>query len=91
MMKKLKENPAQDEALENTCKIKVQISDKRTLVVNVKLDAPLTFLAQSCAEQLGIPIENMKFFFDGDSVDTDETPESLDIDDEACFDLKISK
>lgn len=90
MMKKRNPNEDQEDE-EGTCKIKIQTLDKRTLVIKVKHDAPFTSLLQSCSKQLNIPMAKIKFYFDGELVDTDETPESLDIDDEACFDLKILK
>lgn len=90
MMKKLKGNLTQDQMQqEDMCKIKVQTSDKKTIVVNMKHDAPFTFLLQNCAEQLNVPMSSLKFYFDGEMVENDETPESLDIEEEACFDLKI--
>lgn len=87
--KKSKGQPGQDEAQENTCKIKIQTSDKRTLTVTLKNDEAIKALVHTCSEQLDIPESKMKFYFDGEVIDSDETPESLDLDDEACFDLKI--
>ena len=54
------------------------------------MDDPFTVLSQKCSEHLNIPESKIKFYFDGEFVDLTDTPETLDIDDEACFDLKIS-
>ena len=61
------------------------------MTVTLKRDQTFAALVHSCSEQLDIPEAKMKFYFDGELIDINETPESLDIDDEACFDLKISK
>ncbi|OXU27156.1 hypothetical protein TSAR_012789 [Trichomalopsis sarcophagae] len=90
IVKKNKTN-SKNEVQENACKIKIQLLDKRTLTMSLKNDEPFTSLLKKCSAELGIPEAKIKLYFDGDLIDEEETPESLDIDEEACIDLKILK
>ncbi|XP_003428226.1 uncharacterized protein CG4449 [Nasonia vitripennis] len=90
IVKKNKTN-SKNEVQETACKIKIQLLDKRTLTMNLKNDEPFTSLLKKCSTELGIPEAKIKLYFDGDLIDEEETPESLDIDEEACIDLKILK
>lgn len=75
---------------DNICKIKIQKSQKESIMVNLQKDQPFKFAIIQCATQLDIPASKIKLYFDGDLINSDDTPESLEFDDEACVDLKIS-
>ncbi|XP_011496531.1 PREDICTED: uncharacterized protein CG4449 [Ceratosolen solmsi marchali] len=89
--KKNYENSIKNNTHENTCKIKVQISDKKSLLITLKTDQSFTALINNCSEQLSIPESKLKLYFDGELINIFETPMSLDLDEEACMDLKISE
>lgn len=77
--------------LENACKIKVQISDKKSVSIILKNNDTFEVLLQKCSKELGIEESKMKFLFDGDVVDLEDTPETLDLDNEECFDLRVTE
>jgi small nuclear ribonucleoprotein (snRNP)-like protein len=87
--KRNNENSIHDNGEENTCKIKVQISDKKSLLITLKNNQTFKGLLQNCAAQLNMAESKLKLYFDGELINLYETPESLDLDDEACIDLKI--
>ncbi|KAJ8673156.1 hypothetical protein QAD02_004418 [Eretmocerus hayati] len=89
--KRNKGPPSSDNAEVGGCKIKIQTTDKKSLVITLKHEEKFSVLLNQCSEQLGIPKSKIKFFFDGEEVDITDTPDSLDLDDEACFDLKLLK
>lgn len=75
---------------ENVCLIKVQTTGKKSLTVPVEKDETFKALFKKCAEELDVEESKFKLYFDGDLVSITDTPESLDIEDEACFDLRPS-
>lgn len=92
LAKKHKGNSGQDEdASENGCKIKIQSSDKRSLTLTLKHDESFATLLKACSEHLSIPESKIKFYFDGDLIEMEDTPNTLDLEDEACIDCKILK
>lgn len=76
---------------ENICTIKVQTANKKqSLTIRLKKNEQFKVLFANCAEQLGMKENNLKFYFDGDQISPSDTPESLDLEGEACIDLHIS-
>lgn len=43
-----------------------------------------------CAEKLNVNPSRIKLLFDGDTIAPDDTPESLDLEDQVCVDLYVS-
>ncbi|XP_032686383.1 uncharacterized protein CG4449 [Odontomachus brunneus] len=81
-----KDNDENDE-----CNIKVQTANKKqSLIVPLKKNQQFRTLFSYCALQLGEDESNLKFHFDGEQIDPTDTPESLDMEGEACIDLRIS-
>ncbi|XP_078036297.1 DNA repair protein Rad60 [Augochlora pura] len=70
--------------------IKVQTTNKKNLTILVKRDETFEKLWQKCAEELNVEESKMKLYFDGELIAITDTPDSLDIEDEACFDLRLS-
>ncbi|XP_051167023.1 uncharacterized protein CG4449 [Leptopilina boulardi] len=79
-----------NEENEDTCKIKIQMSQKESIMVNLQKNQPFKCIIHQCATQLNVPASKIKFYFDGDLIDLSDTPESLDFENEACIDLKLS-
>ncbi|XP_014218496.1 uncharacterized protein CG4449 [Copidosoma floridanum] len=88
---KKKHGSAQDAESENSCQIKIQSLEKGTLNFTLKKTDTFEVLLKYCSEKLGVPESKIKFYFDGELVDIEETPDTLDLDDENCFDMKISQ
>lgn len=80
--------PAEDG---NTCTIKVQTGPKNFILSVIKMNESFATVYAKCAQENKCPVSNVKLLFDGEDVDPDDTPESLDIEDEACFDLRIKQ
>lgn len=73
------------------CNIKVQTANKKqSLIVPLKKNQQFRTLFSYCALQLGENESNLKFHFDGEQISPTDTPESLDMEGEACIDLRIS-
>ncbi|XP_018055070.1 PREDICTED: uncharacterized protein CG4449 [Atta colombica] len=73
------------------CNIKVQTANKKqSLTIPLKKDEPFKMLFANCAEQFGVKENNLKLYFDGEQINPSDTPESLDLEGEACIDLHIS-
>ncbi|XP_011315323.1 uncharacterized protein CG4449 [Fopius arisanus] len=79
----------EDEDDEDICKIKAQVSSKKSVMYKLRKDQPFKKLREHCAKELEVPIEKIKFYFDGDKVEDEDTPDILDLDNEACVDVKI--
>ncbi|XP_072761107.1 DNA repair protein Rad60 isoform X1 [Anoplolepis gracilipes] len=76
---------------EDTCTIKVQTANKKqSLTIPLKRDQQFKALFINCAEQLGIKESSLKFYFDGEQISLTDTPNSLDLEGEACIDLHIA-
>ncbi|KYN43051.1 hypothetical protein ALC56_02531 [Trachymyrmex septentrionalis] len=76
---------------EDICNIKVQTANKKqSLIIPLKKDEAFKTLFANCAEQLGVKENNLKLYFDGEQINPSDTPESLDLEGEACIDLHIS-
>lgn len=76
---------------EDICNIKVQTANKKqSLTIPLKKDEPFKMLFANCAEQFGVKENNLKLYFDGEQINPSDTPESLDLEGEACIDLHIS-
>ncbi|XP_015124907.1 uncharacterized protein LOC107046727 [Diachasma alloeum] len=85
---KHQENQDEDDD-EDMCKIKAQVSAKKSVMYKLRKDEPFSKLREHCSKELEVPVEKIKFYFDGDQVEDPDTPDILDLDDEACIDIKI--
>lgn len=76
---------------DNVCTIKVQTANKKqSLIISLKRDQQFKALFANCAKQLGVKERSLKFYFDGEQISPTDTPELLDLEEEACIDLHIS-
>lgn len=71
--------------------VKVQQKNvKKPLLIQLHKSNDMHILAKKVASELGIDESKLKFNFDGDMLDLDETVESLDLEGGECFDLVVS-
>ncbi|XP_071869595.1 DNA repair protein Rad60 isoform X2 [Bombus fervidus] len=82
--------PRKDTNNENVCTIKIQTTGKKNLTVSVKRDDDFKILLEKCAQKFDVEQSKIKLYFDGELISATDTPDSLDIEDEACFDLRLS-
>lgn len=74
---------------QDVCKIKVQHSQKESIIVSLQRNLPFKIAILQCATKLNVPASKLKLYFDGDLISPSDTPESLDLEDQACVDLKV--
>ncbi|XP_054011395.1 DNA repair protein Rad60 [Hylaeus anthracinus] len=84
------QNDMENKVDEDTRIIKVQTKSKKYLTISVMRDENFEALWAKCAQELNIEESKMKLYFDGELIAMTDTPDSLEIEDEACFDLQIS-
>ncbi|XP_008553861.1 uncharacterized protein CG4449 [Microplitis demolitor] len=80
---------AEEKIIEPVCKIKIQTGAKKGLSYDLKPNEPFEKLIAYCAEQNNVKVSQIKCYFDGELISSTDTPESLDLEDEGCVDLKI--
>nr|CAW30927.1 hypothetical protein [Papilio dardanus] len=74
----------------NGIKIKFQCQNiKKPLEVTVEANDKLSLAMIKCAEHLEMPLNKLKFIFDGDSITGNMTPEELELEGGECIDVKI--
>lgn len=84
-------NSARKDDDENVCKVKVQSANsKEPVFVNLQRNQDFKSVAYECARKYEVPPENIKLYFDGEQIDLTETPDTLDLEQEACIDLRIT-
>ncbi|CAG9794234.1 unnamed protein product [Diatraea saccharalis] len=71
-------------------KLKFQCQNmKKPFDIVVSLDEKFSIVMMKCAERLEIPLDRLKFEFDGDSISGKSTPKELCIQEDECIDIKI--
>lgn len=82
--------PSQNQQDKNCIEVKVQQKNvKKPLLIQLHKSNDMHILAKKVSSELGIDEAKLKFNFDGDALDLDETVESLDLDGGECFDLVV--
>lgn len=67
--------------------LKVQMKDrKHPLKIYLRLTDTMNILMYQCAEELKVPSSTLKFYFDGDLIKPNDTPESLQLEGGECID-----
>lgn len=90
-MNTLGENGSKNGDDDDICNIKVQTANKKkSLTIPLRRNQKFKALFVNCAQQLDLNEGSLKFYFDGEQIDPADTPESLDLEGEACIDLHIS-
>jgi len=68
-----------DEAETEYIKLKVVEQDSNEIHFRVKMTTQMGKLKKSYSERVGAPIASLRFFFDGKRINDDETPKSLEM------------
>jgi len=72
--------------------IKLQSKDRRaTVMVKIKPMDNMKFVMEEYAKKSGISLDTLKFTFDGEELDPEETAESLDLEGGECIDVAERK
>nr|CAD7400406.1 unnamed protein product [Timema cristinae] len=84
-------SPARSKLDANTLELKVQRKGvKRPMMVRIKKTDQMVVLMVQCAEQLNLPLDKLKFSFDGEDVNKSDTPAYLELEGGECVDLFVS-
>ncbi|KAJ4445629.1 hypothetical protein ANN_12311 [Periplaneta americana] len=62
---------------------------KEPFALRIRKTNKMRVLMLKCAEHLEVPIEKLKFSFDGESLNANDTPEDLDLEGGECIDLYV--
>lgn len=76
---------------EDVFNIKVQTLKKGSFVIPLRKEEHFKSLLKVCSEKLCIEEANIRLYFDGELIDLEDTPESLDMEQGTCIDLHISE
>lgn len=60
-------------------RLKVIDQDGNDILFAVKMTAAIGKLKRSYSERVGVPIKSLRFFFDGNRINDEETPNSLEM------------
>lgn len=72
---------------EDLIELKVQLKDrKHPLLVSIRTTDSMDIFMQKCAEQLLVPMDKLKFYFDGDAINLSDTVTSLELSGGECID-----
>nr|CAD7455098.1 unnamed protein product [Timema tahoe] len=84
-------SPARSKLDANTLELKVQRKGvKRPMMVRMKKTDQMIVLMVQCAEQLNLPLDKLKFSFDGEDINKSDTPADLELEGGECVDLFVS-
>jgi hypothetical protein len=64
---------------------------KEPLLIRINKTQKMRVLMLKCAEFLDLPVEKLKFSFDGEALNPNETPVDLDLEGGECIDLYITE
>ena len=85
------ENDSEDDEEENFIELNLRTKDKKsTITLKIKRTDKMEILMEKYAEQTKTNVGSSRFIFDGEDLDPDETPESLDLDGGECIDVHLS-
>ncbi len=75
---------------ETLLELKVQSQNRNAqVVISMRPEDPMTVLMQKYAEATGIDLSKLKFKFDGEMLEEDDTPSSLEFEGGECIDVFI--
>ena len=72
---------------ENTLEFKVQSRNRNSqVVISIRPEDPMKVLMQKYADAVGIDLSKLRFKFDGDQLEEDDTPLTLELEGGECID-----
>ena len=73
---------------DNLIELKVQSQTRGSHhLISIRPEEPMSVLMQKYADSVGANVENLLFRFDGDVLESDDTPASLDLEGGECIDV----
>lgn len=82
----IQENEVDDD---NMVAVKFQDNNKKIVKLKLRKTDKMKIVMIKYAEQIEVPVDKIKFLFDGDVLDPAETPTTLGIDNEEIIDVKF--
>ena len=79
-----------EDSKENTpeyIKIKVVGQDTNELHFRVKKTTAFSKMKKSYSDRIGVPLSSLRFLFDGRRIDDNDTPQSLDMEEEDVIEV----
>ncbi len=77
---------------ENMLEFKVQTRNRNSqVIVSIRAEDPMSILMQKYADVTGNELSKLTFTFDGDNLEEDDTPISLDLEGGECIDVFIKE
>lgn len=71
----------------DTIELKVQWKNlKKPFIFNMRVTDDMSVLMKESAKEMKVPIEKLKFYFDGEAIDPLDTPSSLQLEGGECID-----
>ena len=68
--------------------LKCQTHDRKsTVMIKMKADEKMRILMKRYSEEKKVPLKKLKFKFDGENLDPNATPDSLDLEGGECIDV----
>ena len=67
--------------------LKVMGQDSSEVHFKIKRTTPLRKLKQAYCERQGVPMNSLRFMFDGHRIGDDQTPKELDMDDDDVIEV----
>ena len=68
-------------------KLKVVGQDSNEIHLSVKMSANMSKLKKCYAERVGVPVSSLRFLFDGQRINDDETPKALEMKQDDVIDV----
>ena len=77
---------------ENMLEFKVQTRNRNSqVIVQIRSEDPMSVLMQKYADATSNDLSKLTFRFDGDNLEEDDTPTSLDLEGGECIDVFIKE
>ncbi|XP_077978481.1 small ubiquitin-related modifier 1-B-like [Glandiceps talaboti] len=68
-------------------RLKVMGQDSSEIHFKVKMTTQMRKLKQSYCERLGVPMNSLRFLFDGQRINDDQTPKQLEMEDDDVIEV----
>jgi small ubiquitin-related modifier len=80
-----------DEASAETINLKVATQDGNEIFFKCKMTTPLSKLMNAFCQRQGVTMQSVRFLFDGQRINQDQTPKDLDMEDGDSIDVMVEQ
>lgn len=70
-----------EEGASSSIQLKVKNAEGKEVLFKLKMTTPLRKLMDAYCQREGLPVDGVRFLYDGERVNRDQTPEELDMQD----------